>query len=583
MSPKVSMRNNIIDIAFILDNGFVIPTATAITSLIKNKHKDTIYRINLVTSNLSKENIDKFKLYENDNICINVIERDSNIYKDFHIFDDSQPCCASITALLKFELPSLLPNIDKVLYLDGDIIVRNDLSELFNNVIGDRYAAVVKDSGRMYYRLNVANDIENYFNSGVMLLNLKRLRQDNMTQKLLYAKKESKDKSLMDQNIFNIEFAGKVKFLDIKYNFLYLNLTRAKNQYTMEMLNKMFNSNYASLKEIEKKAYIIHFSSKDKPWKYSNIVGAKEWFNYYKKSYFYAPALLIQNQKKSIHDCLVDKKFIIFLRNIFSVYNSENKSHKIISILGIKIKLKRNLIKIQKDYEKFMMHQVKNNSVLITELNSYHGECLPGMTKYFLDLGYNIDILLNDKEAKLMPFSKYFNNKVTIFSASSETIESIFCSDIIAKYDYLYINSEDKFTGNLISANTKMNFKYPVKKILVMCHHAESYDDIDFNTRNIQVVSLADVPILKDKNYKRINTHFFKNLKQHKKNKKTKFIVVGNVQSYRKNHNLLISTVKELNQKGLKNFEIRIISRIGAIDIPQKLKKYFTFKKKWFE
>ncbi|MCK7489743.1 MAG: hypothetical protein MZU79_05535 [Anaerotruncus sp.] len=84
-------------------------------------------------------------------------------------------------AYLKFDLPDLIPNQDKVLYLDGDIIIQKDLSDLFEINIKDYYAGAVKDIGLIDNDLN----IKNYFNSGVMLLNLKLMRENNASTALL--------------------------------------------------------------------------------------------------------------------------------------------------------------------------------------------------------------------------------------------------------------------------------------------------------------------------------------------------------------------------------------------------------------
>lgn len=304
---KKEININKVDVAFILDDGFVIPTATAITSLLENKDESTYYNIYLVVSDLSQNNIDKFLKYSGEKSSVNIIECSSKKYESLHNFDSSQPCCASISALLKFELPNLLNHLDKVLYLDGDILVHGDLSELFNTHLDQEYVAAVKDSGKMYYSSEITKKLDNYFNSGVMLLNLRKLREDSMPQKLFDAKKHSTDTSLMDQNVLNIVFNDKVKYLDIKYNFLYLNLVRAKNKYTIEQLNTMYSSNYSSLEDVHIKAKVIHFSSKDKPWKYSNIICSKEWFEYYKRSKFYNKDIVLQTMKKDMNDPLFDK------------------------------------------------------------------------------------------------------------------------------------------------------------------------------------------------------------------------------------------------------------------------------------
>jgi lipopolysaccharide biosynthesis glycosyltransferase len=124
-----------------------------------------------------------------------------------------------------------------------------------------------------------------------MLLNLKLLRQNNIPNLLVDTKQSIDDAKLMDQDSFNVVFKDRIKMFDIKYNFLLLNLKRASYKYTMQQLNTLFGKNYKNLKDIDKQAKIIHFSSKDKPWHYLNGIYSKEWHNYFLKSPFSDKAL----------------------------------------------------------------------------------------------------------------------------------------------------------------------------------------------------------------------------------------------------------------------------------------------------
>ena len=74
-----------------------------------------------------------------------------------------------------------------------------------------------------------------------------------------------------------------VKLLSIKYNCLYVNLVRAKDKFNIDSLNKLYKTNFLKLDELKKQAIIIHYSSKDKPWKYNNIPLSDEWYKYFLK------------------------------------------------------------------------------------------------------------------------------------------------------------------------------------------------------------------------------------------------------------------------------------------------------------
>ena len=287
-TESVQLNRNRISAAFICDDQYVIPTATALTSLIRNKDWDTICDIYIVTANLSTESIEKFKLLESPTVHIKIIKADMSHLAGLHHYSERSYCVASTAALLKFELPRLLPEVNKLLYLDGDIIVRQDLSELFAEPVHHHYAGVVLDSGRAYSKNKRLQKFKYYFNSGVLLMNLDAMRKNGIPDQLIEAKRNSQDSSLMDQNIFNQVLAGKIRRFDIKYNFLYINLlrARAKKCYSMEDLNRLFGSSYRDLEEINREAVIVHFASKDKPWKYHDVALADEWYSYFKASPF---------------------------------------------------------------------------------------------------------------------------------------------------------------------------------------------------------------------------------------------------------------------------------------------------------
>lgn len=320
----MSMSNYNINIAFICDNNFVMPTVVALTSLIKNKNDLSQYDIYIIGADISEENIEIFHKLEDSNINIIIIRASAKEFMGLHQTQEGSDCVASISALLKFKLPKLLPNCDKALYLDGDILIVKDLLELYNEELDDKLACVVIDSGIIYYKHKFTERVKHYFNSGVMLLNLKKMRENNICEILVNTKEELKDFSLMDQNVFNIVFDGKVKLLPIKYNFLVRNLTRAKEKYRIADINKKYDVNYNNLNEIKLDSHIIHFSSKEKPWKFFDIEMADIWYDYFLAS----PFSNFELSRKSLSDDFIQVsknicKFYPKVSVIIPVYNTE--------------------------------------------------------------------------------------------------------------------------------------------------------------------------------------------------------------------------------------------------------------------
>lgn len=265
-------KKEIKHLCMISDDNYVIPTCVTIQSLIDS---DSInkYVIHIIASALTEQTIRQFKMMENANVTIDIINVNAKErFQDYHKFDDNAICVASIASLFKFLIPEILNDLDKVLYIDGDLIIKSDINKLYETDIANYYAAVVIDSGSVYWKHEFTKKVQHYFNSGVMLLNLKKLREEKLPEKLCKVKQELNDSSLMDQNVFNIVFDEKIKLLPIRYNFLVVNLYRANDKWKIQDVNKTYGTNYRNKRDLYEDAAIIHYSSKDKPWK--NLDGA---------------------------------------------------------------------------------------------------------------------------------------------------------------------------------------------------------------------------------------------------------------------------------------------------------------------
>ena len=118
-----------------------------------------------------------------------------------------------------------------MIYLDCDIVVNLDIAELWNADIGDNYLGAAKDKGAlksnnslydiMCHKLNACS-FDNFFNSGVLLMNLNKIREFeenlfNMTEKWLL--RYGHTTKLVDQTALNGIFRGRVKIIDNKFNY----------------------------------------------------------------------------------------------------------------------------------------------------------------------------------------------------------------------------------------------------------------------------------------------------------------------------------------------------------------------------
>ncbi len=268
-----------VNLVFICDDGFVMPTIVAITSAILNKNEESVYNINVIGNNLSDYYYKEFESLQTENVHINVIKLNKN-------FDEYPPANhnpITPTSLIKFELANILSEIDKVIYVDGDTIIRKDLSELYNTDILSCYSGVVKDIIPIIHN-NILKELdldhEAYFNSGMLLLNSKKIREDGIVDKLIDYRKNHKN-IFMDQDAFNVVFEENVKYLDIENDLILSSLTHLDFNVLIDYYNL---NNDITAQELLKGATILHYASPEKPWKYKNSFNQKEWLFYYKKS-----------------------------------------------------------------------------------------------------------------------------------------------------------------------------------------------------------------------------------------------------------------------------------------------------------
>lgn len=317
--------NNAVNIAMITDNNYVKPTIVALTSLFCHKKSDSVYNIFILTNDLNEQSINLLKSLKNTNFNISVIDK-SNIIEKFNNLNVERH--VTVTAILKFFLPEIFNDLDKILYLDSDILVQADLSELININIPACYAAVVKDilckvNTHHMAKYNIPNKY--YFNSGVLLLNLELMRRDNISDSLIDYR-INKPNHFMDQDTFNAVIGHKVKYISYKYNFLNYYLEKLSIKELENFYEEKFES---SPKAIYAGCYIVHLGGANKPWVYNMGYLSDLYRKYWNKSPLKNEKLVLKKLKNTNS----------FLQNIFSVRNDNN--HKVVTVLWLKIKIKR--------------------------------------------------------------------------------------------------------------------------------------------------------------------------------------------------------------------------------------------------
>lgn len=270
----------IIPIVLSSDNNYSPFLYTTIISILENAYKSTYYVFYLlVPSDFSKGN-EKLILGINDKYKCNIHfiymknAFDGMIMKIPHI---------TLPTFYRLLVGHILPTeIDKCIYLDVDMCVRKDLSELFNIQLENNYIAGVVAAGYYFlqdYHLNRLNisSMKQYVNAGMLLMNLKQIREDNITEKFIELSRKNYESQ--DQDVLNVACYGKIVTLPPKYNAMVFRL---------EENNPLLKDLYSEEDIIEANSdpIIVHYPTKNKPWNFIGIYMEKYWWEIARKTPF---------------------------------------------------------------------------------------------------------------------------------------------------------------------------------------------------------------------------------------------------------------------------------------------------------
>ncbi|MBP3604444.1 MAG: hypothetical protein J6J79_09900 [Lachnospiraceae bacterium] len=279
------MKENKVPIAMICDRNFIMQTKVAIASLKKNKNIDTVYDVFVILVDGNEEDARNFKVISSEDCYITAryisVEKYSHIKQIAHV---------PLASLVKFDLCELIPEYDKILYLDGDIIVREDLCELYDFDLNDAYVAGVPHS------IGIITG-EKKINGGILLFNAKKIRDEHLQKVFIKTRESLGERKSMDQETFHMVFGDKKIFLPPKYNVMIDKVDYEKKYYSVKSYNEFYGTEYKTRKEIVKTAAIIHFTGSIKPWKYDFAKCGKEWVSNYKNIYGDDTKLLLKDKK----------------------------------------------------------------------------------------------------------------------------------------------------------------------------------------------------------------------------------------------------------------------------------------------
>jgi len=252
-----------INILYSSDENYVRHAGTSLFSLLENNKKVEKISIYFIDNKISKGSKEKLILIASSfNRVINFIPIETllvNLNKK-----DDFPLSGYARLFI-----SKAVDVDKILYIDCDTIVKGSLEELWSIPINDYLVAGVQDNPAIYMAEIVGmNKMDRYINSGVLLMNLKKWRECNLENKFIHFMEKFEGKvPHHDQGVINGVCKDSILILNPKYNMMPQFL-----MYSAKQVKKLYDIKHyylqEQLDEATKNPVIIHYISKffNRPW-----------------------------------------------------------------------------------------------------------------------------------------------------------------------------------------------------------------------------------------------------------------------------------------------------------------------------
>ena len=258
-----------IPIFFSTDDNYIPYLDVAIRSLIENASKAYSYRIVVLNTGLRADNVERVKQNEREGFAIDFVDISREVesikarFKNVYHF--------SVVTYYRLFIASLFSQYEKIVYLDCDLVVLGDISELYHTDLSANILAAAPEQFvqntkefRLYAERALGVDPSGYVNAGVLVINLAEFRKNEIEQRFVQLITEY-DFDLLDpdQAYLNYLCRGRI-----------LVLPNGWNKEPMPL-------------PCEGKKNIVHYALYKKPWQYDDVMDGEYFWRYARRSPFY--------------------------------------------------------------------------------------------------------------------------------------------------------------------------------------------------------------------------------------------------------------------------------------------------------
>lgn len=235
-----------INVCLACDNNYAKYAGVVVASVLANSKDDESLNFYILDGGISESKKTEILSLKSIKDCkIEFVQIEESMFEDYKKVATHK--YISIATYYRLRLATLLPEVERIIYFDCDMVVNSSLNNLFNVELGENIIAGVRDINKRMLQQNPS-----YINAGMVLFDLNKIREENIEQKFYdYTNENFETIKMGDQTIINEVLKGRIKIVEDEWN--------------------VQSSNFTNRSSYTKHPYIIHYVAKRKPWHFSSF------------------------------------------------------------------------------------------------------------------------------------------------------------------------------------------------------------------------------------------------------------------------------------------------------------------------
>lgn len=268
------MSHSPIHIGFVCNENYAKYLAVAITSIICNLPKQKDVRFHVISSDVTEESKRRLRALRR----IRDFELEFLAPADGADFPENENAHVTRETNFRLQIPSLKPELKKILFLDIDLAATSDISPLWEMDLRGNCLACAPDAPNYKHHNDdfmQKTNLNNYFNTGVCLMDLEACRRHGLEERIKNALVQyGEELRFPDQDLLNIGAAGKILQIPDEWNLFV---------YALDFFYPQ-----AQAARLRKKHFILHWAGAQKPWQTPSIEFADVFWDYARQTPFLA-------------------------------------------------------------------------------------------------------------------------------------------------------------------------------------------------------------------------------------------------------------------------------------------------------